>query len=216
VNMKATVDERLRTMDGFRSIGFMTDGQPVNMKATVDERQRTMDGFRSIGLIAIFLAALQAQMLSVSLPDNGTLSAKFVNALWLAGVFLDVYAAVLATLTARWFEVLQPLDVEFLNDTWVTKARPTPSDRSRKHLKGFIEYCVATSLFSSLGVLSVGVVMFFVGLLIFVWAKQPLLVSIIATIPFAVLTPLTGCLFIPHERGRANIIELLAQKKGHW
>jgi len=183
---------------------------------TVDERQRTMDGFRSVGLIAIFLAGLQAQMLSVTLPDNDTLSAKFVNALWLAGVFLDVFAAVLATLTARWFEVLQPFDVEFLHNSWVIKVRPTPPDHSRSHSRRFIEYCVATSLFSSLGVLAVGVMMFCVGLLIFVWAKQPLLVSIIATIPFAVLTPLVGCLFIPHVDKRRNIIELLAQKKGHW
>lgn len=87
-----------------------------NTKETEDERQRTVEGFRSIGVIvvtvspflptftnilkqAVFMAGLQAQMLAISLPDNDDLSAKFINAFWLAAIFLDVSAVVLATLT---------------------------------------------------------------------------------------------------------------------
>ncbi|KIM87324.1 hypothetical protein PILCRDRAFT_814813 [Piloderma croceum F 1598] len=73
----------------------------VNTKVTVDERQRTMEGFRSVGLIAIFMAALQAQMLAITLSNNQTLSAKFVNAFWIAGISLDVFGAVIATITVN-------------------------------------------------------------------------------------------------------------------
>jgi len=191
----------------------------VNAKVTVDERQRTMEGFRSIGLIAIFMAALQAQMLAITLSNNLTLSAKFVNAFWIAGISLDVFGAVIATLTARWFEVLHPSQVDFLNKTWVANKSDIssiPPERSKRHMGGLIEYCVATALFSGLGVLAVGVSMFFVGLVVYIWAEQPLLVSIIGTIPVALLAPLVCCLFISHADRKQNIIEMLARKKGDW
>jgi hypothetical protein len=44
---------------------------------------------------------MQAQLLGISLANNDTLSAKLINAFWLAGISLDVYAAVLASLTVR-------------------------------------------------------------------------------------------------------------------
>jgi len=191
----------------------------VKMKVTLDERQRTMEGFRTVSVLAIFLAGLQAQMMSATLSNTSTLSARFINAFWLAGIFLDVFAAVLAALTARWLEVLHPPDVEFLNNTWTAEEEDIPPlkpDQSRKHRKGFIEYWVAMALFSGLGVLVAGVTSFFVGLMIFIWTQQPLLVSIIGTIPCVLLTPLVGCLFIPHVDGRRNIIEILARKKGNW
>ena len=75
---------------------------------------------------------------------------------------------------------------------------------------------MATALFSGLGVLAAGVLMFFFGLMVFIWAEQPLLVSIIGTIPVALLAPLVGCFFIPHEERREGIIDMLARKKGSW
>jgi hypothetical protein len=88
--------------------------------------------------------------------------------------------------------VLHPPEVEFLNTTWVAIANRDhnsliPPERSRRHIGGLIEYCVATALFSGLGVLAAGVLMFFFGLMVFIWAEQPLLVSIIGTIPVALL-----------------------------
>jgi hypothetical protein len=47
------------------------------------------------------MAALQAQMLAITLSNNLTLSAKFVNAFWIAGISLDVFGAVIATLTVN-------------------------------------------------------------------------------------------------------------------
>jgi len=73
-------------------------------------------------------------------------------------------------------------------------------------------------LFSGLGVIAAGVTLFFAGLLVFVWSQQPRLVSIITTVPCALLSLFVGCLFIPHQErgGRRNIIEILARKKGNW
>ena len=110
-------------------------------------------------------------------------------------------------------------DVEFLNNIWAANKAEIPAatpDQSRRHRKGLIEYSIATALFSAPGVVGAGVSLFFLGLMIFIWAQQPLLVSIIATIPFPLLALIVGCLFIPHEGGRQHIIEILARKKGNW
>ncbi|KAF8209286.1 hypothetical protein K438DRAFT_1961013 [Mycena galopus ATCC 62051] len=66
-----------------------------------NHRQITIEGFRALGLLATFFAGLQAQMLAVTLARNDTTAAQLVNAFWLAGIFLDVFGAVLATLSAR-------------------------------------------------------------------------------------------------------------------
>ena len=57
-------------------------------------------------------------MLSISLSDNSTTAAQLVNAFWLAGIVLDVFGAVLATLTARWFQVLDAKCVEIFDHIW--------------------------------------------------------------------------------------------------
>ena len=41
-----------------------------------------------------YTSKMQAQMLAASLSDNSTIAAKFINAFWLAGIFLDVLGAV--------------------------------------------------------------------------------------------------------------------------
>jgi len=192
----------------------------MKMKVILDERQRTMEGFRSLAVFAIFLAGLQAQMIQTSFSRNSSaLAHKFTDGFWFAGIFCDVFGAVLAMLTARWFEVLHPPDVEFLNNTWAANKEdippPTP-EQSRRHAKGLMEYLVAMALFSGLGVVAAGVALFFIGLMIFIWAQQPLLVSIIATIPFFFLSLLVCSLFVPHHHGKKNIIEILARKKGSW
>lgn len=168
---------------------------------------------------AIFLAALQAQVVATTVTDNSQLSYKFINAFWLAGLFLDVFGAFLAVLTARWLEVLDPPEAEYLNQLWSGKKEhiPAPHPRnSRKYFYGLIDYIVSITLFAGFGIVYVGGACFLVGLLIFVWAKQPLLVSIISTLPCVVIGPLLGSLFVPHRSGRRNIIETLARKQGDW
>jgi hypothetical protein len=51
---------------------------------------------------AIFLAGLQGQMISVSTSrSDNSLSLQLVNAFWFAGIFCDVFGAVLAMLSVR-------------------------------------------------------------------------------------------------------------------
>lgn len=146
-------------------------------------------------------------MLSASLSDNSTIAAKLVNACWLSGVFLDVFGAVLATATARWFEVLNPQHVEIYHKS---QSRRNPA------YTPFLDWIIAKALFSALGVVAFGVTMFIIGLVIFVWEKQPLLVSIISTTPVAILTPLLAVLFYPHSRRKENIMKILAENRGAW
>lgn len=154
--------------------------------------------------------------MSTTATDNSQLSYKFLNAFWLAGLFLDVFGAFLAVLTARWFEVLEPPEAEYLNEIWSAKREDIPASKPHNSFYGFIDYVVSVTLFAGLGIVCVGAGFFLVGLLIFVWAKQPLLVSIVSTVPCVVIGPLLAAIFVPHISGRRNIIEMLARKQGDW
>jgi len=61
--------------------------------------------------------------------------------------------------------------------------------------------------------------LFLIGLVIFVWASQPLLVSIISTIPFAGLVPLVVVSLFPlvfsnpHSRRKNTVSELLEEMR---
>ena len=164
---------------------------------------------------ATFFAGLQVSMLSASLSDNSSTSAKVINAFWLAGTFLDVFGAILSTLTARWLEVLEPEHVEVLETVWANRAN-LPPRQTRWSMAGFHDWIVATALFSGLGVIAVGMTLFIVGLLIYIWTKQPLLVSIFATTPVAVLTPLLATTFLFPSGRKENVIYILAAKRGAW
>lgn len=186
---------------------------PSTVVQMIDCHRITIEGFRSLGILATFFAGLQAQMLSVSFSDNSTTASRLVNAFWIAGVILDVFGAVLATLTARWFEVLDARHVEFLDKTWSADPTTLPQHNSERV---FIDTVIANALFSGLPIVACGVILFLIGLIIRVWAKQPLVVSIISTIPFAVLAPLVAVVFYPHSTRKNNIIQILKHKRGEW
>ena len=69
-------------------------------------------------------------------------------------------------------------------------------------------------LFSSFPIVACGVSMSLIGLVIYVWAMQQLLVSIISTIPFVVLSPLVAACFYPHSGRKHDILVLLVRKRG--
>jgi hypothetical protein len=153
-------------------------------------------------------------MLSITISSNDSLAIKLVNAFWLAAIFLDVFGAVLSTLTARWLELLDESEAEFLAESWTTTRLPRNMPTNCR--KRFAEALIATALFSGMGVVAAGVTLFLLGLVIFVWERQPFLVSVIATIPIAVLAPLVASCFIPHAGEKRGIIEHLARRRGAW
>ncbi|KAF8234303.1 hypothetical protein L208DRAFT_1394326 [Tricholoma matsutake] len=152
-------------------------------------------------------------MLSASFSDNSTTASRLVNAFWFAGIILDVFGAVLATLTARWFEVLDARHVEFLDKTWPADLTTFPQHSSERVL---IDTVIANALFSGLPIVACGVLLFLIGLVIRIWEKQPLVVSIISTIPVAVLAPLVAVVFYPHSTRKNNILQILHHKRGQW
>jgi len=156
-------------------------------------------------------------MLSASLSDNSSTSAKIINAFWLAGTFLDVFAAILSTLTARWLQVLEPKYAQDWETAWADQPNlPADQRQPRSSLAHFHDWIIANALFSGLGIISVGVTLFLLGLLIYIWTKQPLLVSILATIPVAVLTPFLATTLLFPSGGKGNVIRILAAKRGAW
>ena len=154
-----------------------------------------------------------------SLSENSTIAAKLVTAFWLAGIYLDVLGAVLATITTRWLELLNSEETQTLNQEWPTTEREDSESSIRKPRRLFSslwDSIIAAALFSGLPVVACGVSMFLIGLVIYVWASQPLLVSIISTIPFVALIPLIVVCRYPHSGRKNNILELLARKRGAW
>ena len=154
-------------------------------------------------------------MLTTSLSNNSTIAARVVNAVWFAGLICDVFGAVLATLTARWFDVLNPQHVEYLENEWSAPTTTTGPRRSKQRILSW-EMAIATALFSAFPVVACGVVLFLVGLVIYVWETQPHLIFIISIIPLGVLTPLVAVCFYPHDAMKNNIILILKGKRGAW
>ncbi|KAF8152102.1 hypothetical protein K438DRAFT_1623393 [Mycena galopus ATCC 62051] len=149
-------------------------------------------------------------MLAVTLARNDTTAAQLVNGFWLVGIFLDVFGAVLATLSARWFELLDADEIAFLEAKWTGTADHSSSLRALS-----IENIVATALFSGLPIIASGVSLFLIDLLIYVWSSQPLLVAIISTIPSAMAIFVAAC-FLPQSGKKDHIVEILAKKRGAW
>ena len=168
-------------------------------------------------LLSTFLAALQAQILSTTLSDDSTTTIRLTNAFWLAGIFLDIFGAVLATLTARWFEVLDTDAIEIIDETWTTDPEPQPGCGPQwRPPQSFVAWFIANALFSSFPIVVSGVAMFFLGLLLYVWDKQPLIVSIISTVPCIILVPLVAACFYPYPPKKADIVKILSEKRGRW
>ena len=150
-----------------------------------------------------------------SLSENSTIAAKLVNAFWLAGIYLDVLGAVLATITTRWLELLNTKETQTLNHEWSVE-RKEASIRKPRWLFSIWDTIIAAALFSGLPVVACGVSMFLIGLVIYVWTSQPLLVSIISTIPFVILLPIVVVCLYPHSGRKNDILELLARKWVAW
>ena len=156
-------------------------------------------------------------MLSISLSENSTIAAKLVNAFWLAGIYLDVLGAVLSIITTRWLELLNTEETRALNEDWSAERKEALIRKPRSSFSSLLETTIATALFSGLPVVACGVGMFLIGLAIYIWTNQPLLVSIISTIPFVILFPLAAVCFYPQPSERKiDILELLARKRGEW
>ena len=155
-------------------------------------------------------------MLSISLSENSTIAAKLVNAFWLAGIYLDVLGAVLAVITTRWLELLNTEETRTLNEDWSAERKKASTRKPRCLFSSFLVTTIAAALFSALPVVACGVGMFLIGLAIYIWANQPLLVSIISTIPFVILFPLAGVCFYSHSGRKNDILELLVRKRGAW
>ena len=151
-----------------------------------------------------------------SLSQNSTIAVKLVNAFWLAGIYLDVLGAVLAAITTRWLELLNTEETQTLNREWSAEGEEASIRKPRWLFSSFWDAIIAAALFSSLPVVACGVSVFLIGLVIYVWASQPPLVSIISTIPFVILFLLVVVCLYPHSGRKSNILELLARKRGTW
>ena len=152
------------------------------------------------------MASTQAQVLSSTLPGDGT-AYHVVNAFFIAGLLADIFSAVMSFSSARWFGMLNREEEDHLHNCW---------QKAEKGQKLSVDNCSLVDRWVSMSVVMgpfaviLGMAFFIAGLMVFVWAYQPLVVKIISTIVCGVFS-----LFIPPfgiRHNRMHVLTLLGLK----
>lgn len=167
--------------------------------------------------------------MSSSLGSSSSSSIKATNALYLSGLIFDLISALTAFLAARWFLILLPEEKELLEECFEeriqeqsSRSRPTvetielgpPALTPPCHPKPKSVYTqfLSLSLFSSFLMLVTGVLFLLVGLELYIWATQPLIVACVVSVVYLSLAPfVAGIFLIGDDRARrARVIASLS------
>jgi len=127
------------------------------------------------------------------------------SAIFLLGLFADVFGAILSFSTARWFEMLTEDEADFLQRRWDLESgdKQKESDDPAASLNR-IDRWICLSLIAGPYVVVVGLVCLTLGLLVYAWTSQPLVVLVLACVLSA------GCMafvmaFVLHHN-RMNVL----------
>ncbi|KAG9040574.1 hypothetical protein FS842_002983 [Serendipita sp. 407] len=195
-------------------------------------------GFELLAIAATFLSAVQAQVMTISIntpPEAQTTAIRLINAFFLMGLVLDIISAFLAFLTYRWLQRLSHEESVYLEEVFeapITSLKdeeeaPGVDDEecttdatnsNSSSIEGWIVSWSALSLFIPMLFLILGVSSMAVGIQIFIWTQQKLMVAILVTIAYVTVIPFIIGLFIigkDRER-RRKIIRNLGKKRGDW
>ena len=168
-----------------------------------------------------------------------------INSFFLSGLILDLMAAVLALLTARWLQRLTPEEKDFLERTFAAAEHgkhSVPNDKDENscpHSSGppntddighstladrILCAWFATSLFVPMPLLTTGILCLVIGLYVFAWTQQTVIVAIWMTLAGAGTLPfLVGVFAIGRkhdgkavEKRRKLMIRNLSKMQGDW
>jgi magnesium-transporting ATPase (P-type) len=187
-----------------------------------------------------FIAAIQSQVMSTTIGmTHPSRAVQVVNILYLGGLVLDLMAAFLAFLTARWLQVLVEEERALLEEAFdertaakiasrgmlpktnQTANSPTvggPTTIKHHDNSNFYIKFMAFSLFSSFIILVLGASALLAGIIVFAWALQPKVVASLVSLVFVATLPfLIGVFLIGDEwERRSAVITRLSWIRGNW
>ncbi|KAM6489889.1 hypothetical protein JOM56_014701 [Amanita muscaria] len=154
-----------------------------------------------------------------TLASPETVAIRAANAFFLAGLVLDVLAALLAFLTTRWFERLTEEERTYLEAIFSQKQN-NPAKRRWKmgSSQWFFYTWLGMSLFVPMPLLILGIVCMMVGIYTYVWTQLSVIVASLVTLAGAGPLPfIFGDFFIGGEPARRrNLIIRLSEMQGDW
>lgn len=173
-----------------------------------DRTKLVKEGYTALALMCTFVAAVQGQLLQMTYTQTDKTN-QIINALFFAGLFADIGAAILSALSARWFEMLTPDEAahvyDWLFEPWRDQegleAQVPPTDERKSHF--VIEWWLYLGLKSGLYASFIGLGFLVTGLMLYVWAHTPMIVQVMSTVSFACLVLLLPPFFLPHDRIQA-------------
>ncbi|KDR68440.1 hypothetical protein GALMADRAFT_215871 [Galerina marginata CBS 339.88] len=163
-----------------------------------------------------------------------------INAFYVGGLILDLMAASLSFLTARWLQRLSEEEKDRFETALGQKnrqakkqmsSRSSSSDKQGNPEEGrmnaqpvlplherILYAWMSFSLFSPLPLLIIGVVCMFVGIYVYVWTQQPKAVAIVVTAAGGAALPFVAGVFAigQKEERRAVILSHLVSMQGDW
>ncbi|KAG8825745.1 hypothetical protein FRC19_010589 [Serendipita sp. 401] len=183
-------------------------------------------GFAILGFAATFVAAIQAQVMTISInasrPEQ-TPGVCLANALFVGGLVLDLVASFLAFLTARWLQRLSEEERSELERTF--SARSTPKDEKKqlaieemRFTDRITHFWCSLSLFIPMPLVVLGVMCMALGLQIYIWTRHKLVVGILVSLAYLALVPfVVGVFFIGSgKKRRMGVIHELGKRQGDW
>ncbi|KAG8791918.1 hypothetical protein FRC12_007833 [Ceratobasidium sp. 428] len=110
-------------------------------RATRARTRLIVEGFANLALVAILFSGVQAQLISVANDekDDGKLSMA-TNAVFFGGLVFSVFAAMLATLSGRWFSILREDDSDYLSSCWLAQDCAEQGTTDWPKLEDYLEF----------------------------------------------------------------------------
>lgn len=193
------------------------------------QHELIIKGFTAISVAGAFVASIQSQVMSTTLSANPeTKALRSINAFYLVGVILDIISALLAFLSARWFERLTEQEKDLLETVYAyhnlhpdEKALAT-SRPMRPWETGDRQWLYYSWLGLSLDIplilLVLGTTCMMVGICIYAWAQHPTVVASFVTLAIAApLLFIVGVFSIGRKRDRREkLILRLGELQGDW
>lgn len=191
------------------------------------------------------MAAIQSAVMSTSITiPTPTPAIQAANALYLCGFVLDLMSAFVSFLTARWLQLLLADERRLLEECFSERLEERINRNRRQKAELDIEasqMCeekpqtivgntrfpkipslpirfFASSLFSSFPMLIWGVASLLIGLTIYIWSTQPIVVAALVTLAYTGTLPFLLGIFLigKKKKRRESIIITLSWKIGDW
>jgi hypothetical protein len=142
---------------------------------------------------------MQGQVMGFAAISPAGEPIPIASAIFLLGLFADVFGAILSFSAARWFGMLTEKEANFMQQRWDIESGKRKSDIPSMSLN-FIEGWVCISLKAGPYVFAVGLVCFILGLLVYAWTSQPLAVLVMACALCAVCMAFVMVFALHHKR----------------